>query len=98
MDEVEKWEILYIIWHKLIQVAILKYGFQVCLTKPVPGLPLIGPTWIIKVGWGMLCAEAFQESVSLLLEGAVSGFESGAIAASFPLVGKHGNRAMRTSG
>ena len=60
MDEVEKWEIVYVIWYKLIQVAILKFDFQFALTNPVSGFPLTGPTWIIKVVWGMLYAKVFQ--------------------------------------
>lgn len=93
MDEVEKWEIVYVIWYKLTQVAILKFDFQFALTNPVSGFPLTGPTWIIKVVWGMLCAKVFQEIMSLLLEGAVYGYEIGAVAVSFPLGGKYGKRA-----
>ena len=60
IDEVEKWEIVYVIWYKLTQVAILKFDFQFALTNPESGFPLTGPTWIIKVVWGMLYAKVFQ--------------------------------------
>lgn len=45
----------------------------------------------------MLSAEACEEAISLLLKGAVYGFETGAAAASFPLGGKHGDKASRIS-
>lgn len=93
MDEVEKWETVYVIWYKLTQVAILKFDFQFVLTNPVSGFPLTRPTWIIKLVWGMLYAKVCQEITSFLLEDAVHGYEIGAVVVSFPLGGKYGKRA-----
>lgn len=45
----------------------------------------------------MLSAEVCEEVISLFLGGAVYGFETPAPAVSFPLRGKHGDKAMRIS-
>lgn len=57
----------------------------------------LGQPASIKVDWGMLCAEVCEEVISLLLEGRVCGFETEAAAASFPLWGKHNDKAPRIS-
>lgn len=67
------------------------------LTNPIPGFLVTQKNWSIRVKWGMLSAEACDEGIYLLLKGAAHGFEIGAAAASFPLGGKHGDKAMRKS-